>query len=96
MEQRTTHQQGVEIAGWKKKSSRHVFFIQQLAKGSREGYGVTLDVPDELVFKSLNKGAGVTPEVLDKPSDYSSSSSSDFKFGVEDISSDEAKVTKKS
>ncbi|GJW51238.1 hypothetical protein Tco_0092589 [Tanacetum coccineum] len=71
-----------------RKASDHVFFIQQLAKGSREGYGVTLDVPDELVFKSSNKGAGVTPEVLDKPSDYSSSSSSDFKFGVEDISRD--------
>ncbi|GKD53991.1 hypothetical protein Tco_1287378 [Tanacetum coccineum] len=71
-----------------RKASEHVFFIQQLAKGSREGYGVTLDVPDELVFKSSNKGAGVTPEVLDKPSDYSSSSSSDFKFGVEDISRD--------
>ncbi|GJY67899.1 hypothetical protein Tco_0470881 [Tanacetum coccineum] len=53
------------------------------------------EVPDEIVFKSSYNGVGVTPEVPDKPSDYSSSSSSDSEFGVEEISSDEAEVTKK-
>ncbi|GJX53370.1 hypothetical protein Tco_0281739 [Tanacetum coccineum] len=60
-----------------------------------EGSDVTLDVPDELVFRNSNEGAGMTPEVLDEPSDYSSSSSSNSKFGVEDSSCDEAEVTKK-
>ncbi|GJZ96773.1 hypothetical protein Tco_0669107 [Tanacetum coccineum] len=69
--------------------------VDHSKKGLGEGSGVTLDVPDELIFKSSNEGAGVTLEVLDEPSDYSSSSSSDFEFGVEDISSDKAEVTKK-
>ncbi|GJZ33877.1 hypothetical protein Tco_0579313 [Tanacetum coccineum] len=63
--------------------------------GLGEGSGVTPKVPDELIFKSSNEGAGVTPEVPNEPSDYSSSSSSDSEFGVEDISSDEAEVTEK-
>ncbi|GJR44891.1 hypothetical protein Tco_1312994 [Tanacetum coccineum] len=78
-----------------RKASRHDFFIQQCPRGSSEGYGVTLEVPDELVFKSLNVGAGVTLEVPDNPSDYSSSSSSASEFGVEEISSDEAEVIEK-
>ncbi|GJS14547.1 putative reverse transcriptase domain-containing protein [Tanacetum coccineum] len=41
-------------------------------------------------FKGSNKGAGVTPKVPDKPSDYSSSLRSDSVFRVEDILSDEA------
>ncbi|GKA50147.1 hypothetical protein Tco_0743220 [Tanacetum coccineum] len=56
--------------------------------GSSEGFGVTPEVPNELVFKSLNKGAG-------EPYDYSSSSSFDSEFGVEDISSNKAEVTEK-
>nr|GEV87416.1 hypothetical protein [Tanacetum cinerariifolium] len=46
-------------------------------------------------LKGLETGAGVTLEVLNEPSDYSCSSSFDSKFDDEDISSDEAEVTKK-
>nr|GEX26813.1 hypothetical protein [Tanacetum cinerariifolium] len=42
-----------------------------------------------------NKGAGVTLDVPDESSDYSSSSNSDCKFAVEEISSVEAEVTEK-
>ncbi|GKB67261.1 hypothetical protein Tco_0928673 [Tanacetum coccineum] len=81
--------QGVEIAvervstpkrGWSKTS---------------EGSGITLEIPDELVFKSLNEGAGVTPKVPDKSSNGASRSSSDSEFIVEDISSEEAEDSKK-
>ncbi|GJW81288.1 hypothetical protein Tco_0145263, partial [Tanacetum coccineum] len=61
-----------------------------------EGSRVTLEVPDELTLKSSNEGASVTPKVLDEPSDHSSNSSCDLEFVVEDISSDEADITKKS
>ncbi|GJS26612.1 hypothetical protein Tco_0487232 [Tanacetum coccineum] len=77
------------------KATRHDFFIQQRPRGPGKGSGVTLEVPDELVFKSSNEGAGVTPEVPDEPSDYSSSSSSNSELGVKEISSDEAEVTEK-
>ncbi|GJS34615.1 hypothetical protein Tco_0532997 [Tanacetum coccineum] len=60
-----------------------------------EGSGITLKVPDELVFKILNEGAGVTPKVLDKSSNSASRSSSDSEFIVEDISSDEAEDSEK-
>ncbi|GJT18791.1 hypothetical protein Tco_0877497 [Tanacetum coccineum] len=78
-----------------KKASKHAFFIQQHIRGSSEGSRVTLKVHDELTLKSLNEGASVIPEVLDEPSDYSSCSSFDSEFVVEDISSDEADVTEK-
>nr|GEV51361.1 hypothetical protein [Tanacetum cinerariifolium] len=48
-----------------RKASRHDFFIQQHPRGSGEGSSVTLEVPDELVFKSSNEGAIVTQEVLE-------------------------------
>ncbi|GKG21363.1 hypothetical protein Tco_0383958, partial [Tanacetum coccineum] len=77
------------------KVGRHDFFIQQYSKGSSEGSGITQEVPDELILKSLNEGASVIPEVPDEPSNYSSSSSSDSEFTVNDVSSDEADVTEK-
>nr|GEV07623.1 hypothetical protein [Tanacetum cinerariifolium] len=52
-------------------------------------------VHDELTFKSSNGGASVLPNVLDDPSDYSSGSSSNYKFAIKDISHDEAEVTEK-
>ncbi|GKC86537.1 hypothetical protein Tco_1147186 [Tanacetum coccineum] len=55
----------------------------------------TLSVPDELVHKSSNEGAGVNLEVLDESDSSSSSSSSYSEVAVEDISSDEDEVTKK-
>ncbi|GKG53115.1 hypothetical protein Tco_0552383, partial [Tanacetum coccineum] len=55
--------------------------------------GVPIEVLDELTLKSSNEGAGVTPEVLDEPSDNSISSSFESENAVEDISSDEADVT---
>ncbi|GJZ59653.1 hypothetical protein Tco_0615469 [Tanacetum coccineum] len=64
-------------------------------KGSCEGFGVTLKVPNELVFKSSNEGAGVSPEVPNEPSDYSSTSSSDSEFIAKDILSNETEVTEK-
>nr|GEW43078.1 hypothetical protein [Tanacetum cinerariifolium] len=76
-------------------SKKYKFFIQQCLKGSDKGSGVTLEVLDELTVRRLNKGDGVTPEVLYKPSYYSSSSSSNSKFLVEDVSIDEANGTKK-
>ncbi|GKD38753.1 hypothetical protein Tco_1258960, partial [Tanacetum coccineum] len=78
-----------------RKASKHDFFIQSRPRGSGEGSGVTLEVPNELTLKSSNKGAGVTPEVLDESSDHYSSSSSDSDFVVEDVLSDEADVTEK-
>nr|GEY91018.1 hypothetical protein [Tanacetum cinerariifolium] len=65
--------------------------ITQRSKGS----SVTPQVHDELVFKSLNEGGGVTLEVLNEPSDHSSSLSSKSEFAIEDISSDEAEVIEK-
>nr|GEV19138.1 hypothetical protein [Tanacetum cinerariifolium] len=50
-----------------RKDSRHDFFIQQRPKGSNDGSSITLEVPDELVFKSSNEGASVTLEVPDEP-----------------------------
>ncbi|GJW77174.1 hypothetical protein Tco_0138856 [Tanacetum coccineum] len=79
-----------------RKASRHDFFIQQHPRGSGEGSSITLEVPDELVFKTSNKGAGVTLEVLNEPSDHFSSSSSESEFAAEDISSDEAGFIEKS
>nr|GEW69657.1 hypothetical protein [Tanacetum cinerariifolium] len=52
-------------------------------------------VPDVHNLKRTNEGAGMTLEVLGKPSDASSSLSSDSKIATEDISSDDDKVTKK-
>ncbi|GJS45797.1 hypothetical protein Tco_0595918 [Tanacetum coccineum] len=57
--------------------------------------GVTLEFLDELTLKSSNKGAGVIPYVLDEPSDYYNSSSSNLEFTVEDILSNKADVTEK-
>ncbi|GJU20415.1 hypothetical protein Tco_1153757 [Tanacetum coccineum] len=67
----------------------------EVEKERSEGSGITLEAPDELVHKSSNEGARVNPEVLDKFSSSSSSSSYDFEFVVEDISSDEDEITKK-
>ncbi|GKD37656.1 hypothetical protein Tco_1257863 [Tanacetum coccineum] len=69
--------------------------VDHSQKGSGEGSGITLEVPDELTLKSSNEGASVILEVPDKPSDYSSSSSSDSEFSVEDVSSDEDDATEK-
>nr|GEU31221.1 hypothetical protein [Tanacetum cinerariifolium] len=52
-------------------------------------------VPDVHTLKCINKGAGMTSEVLDEPSDASSSSNSDSDITVEDISSYDDEVTKK-
>nr|GEV31934.1 hypothetical protein [Tanacetum cinerariifolium] len=60
-----------------------------------KGSGITQEVLDELVHKSLNKGAGVNPAVPDESDSSSRSSSSDSEVAVEDISSDEDEVTKK-
>nr|GEW02423.1 copia protein [Tanacetum cinerariifolium] len=76
------------------KANKDDFFIQQRSKCLGEGSSITLDIPDELVFKCSNEGAGVTPEVLDESSNNSSRSSSAFEFAVQDISSDEAEDTK--
>ncbi|GKB42622.1 hypothetical protein Tco_0887564 [Tanacetum coccineum] len=64
-------------------------------KGSGEGSGITLKVPDELNLKSSNEGAGVTLEVPDEPSDDSSSLCSNSEFAVKDILSDEDEVIEK-
>ncbi|GJU60340.1 hypothetical protein Tco_1238106 [Tanacetum coccineum] len=77
------------------KASKDDFFIQQHSKGLGEGSSVTPEVPNVHILKCTNKGAGRTLEVLDEPSDASSSSSFDSEIAVEDISSDEEKVTKK-
>ncbi|GKC12176.1 hypothetical protein Tco_1008958 [Tanacetum coccineum] len=89
-----TRLSGIDIGGEAHRESEEER-VDHSKKGSGEGYGVTPKVPDGLVFKSSNKGAGVTLEVPNEPSDYSSSLSSDSEFGVEDISSDEAEVTEK-
>ncbi|GJS61663.1 hypothetical protein Tco_0656447 [Tanacetum coccineum] len=78
-----------------RKASKHDLFIQPRPKGSSEGSGVTLEVPDKLTLKRSNKGSCVTPQVPDKPSDHSSISSSDSEFVVKDILSDEADVIEK-
>nr|GEU64032.1 hypothetical protein [Tanacetum cinerariifolium] len=78
-----------------RKVSKHDFFIQQHLRGSSEGFGVTLEVPDELTLKRLNEGVGVIPKVPNKPSDYYRTSSYDSEFEVEDILSDKADVTEK-
>nr|GEU73918.1 hypothetical protein [Tanacetum cinerariifolium] len=57
--------------------------------------GITLKVPDELVYKSSNKGDGVNPEVPNKSNSSSSSSSLNSKVAVEDISCDEDEVNEK-
>nr|GEY48662.1 hypothetical protein [Tanacetum cinerariifolium] len=62
-------------------------------KGLGEGSGAILEVFDELAFKSSNKEAGTLPEVLDRSKDESSSSSSESKLAVEDISSDDEEVS---
>ncbi|GJY48122.1 hypothetical protein Tco_0438078 [Tanacetum coccineum] len=77
------------------KASKDDFYIQQRSKGSGERSGITLEVPDELVHKSSNEGAGVNPEVPDKSKSSSSSSSSDSEAAVEDILSNDDEVTKK-
>ncbi|GJX89670.1 hypothetical protein Tco_0341684 [Tanacetum coccineum] len=77
------------------KASKDDFYIQKCSKGSGEGSNITPEVPDELVHKSLNEGAGVNLEVLDESDSSSSSSSSYSEVAVEDISSDEDEVTKK-
>ncbi|GJZ65284.1 hypothetical protein Tco_0621980 [Tanacetum coccineum] len=40
--------------------------FNNVQEGSGEESDVTLEVPDELIFKSSNEGAGVTPEVPDE------------------------------
>ncbi|GJZ74532.1 hypothetical protein Tco_0638997 [Tanacetum coccineum] len=77
------------------KPRKEDFYIQQHSKGLGEGSDITLEVPDELVYKSLNEGAGVNPKVQDESNSCSSSLSSDSEVAVKDISSDEEKVTKK-
>ncbi|GJV45013.1 hypothetical protein Tco_1429549 [Tanacetum coccineum] len=77
------------------KASKDEFYIQQRSKGSSEGSGITLEVPDELVHKSSNEGARVNPEVPDESSNSSNNPSFDFEFAVEDISSDKHEVTEK-
>ncbi|GKA15607.1 hypothetical protein Tco_0695354 [Tanacetum coccineum] len=63
-------------------------------EGPGEGSSVTLEVPDVQTFKSTNKGVGMSLEVLDEPSNESSSSSFDSELAIEDISSDD-EVTEK-
>ncbi|GJV15298.1 hypothetical protein Tco_1360621 [Tanacetum coccineum] len=70
-----------------KKASKQDFILQQRPKGSGEGSCVTLEVPNGLSHKSLNKGSSVTIAVLDEPSGSSISSSSESK--IEDITSDD-------
>ncbi|GJX06067.1 hypothetical protein Tco_0193999 [Tanacetum coccineum] len=88
---------GVAIVGYEEstKSGKEDFYVQQRSKGLGEGFGITPEVPDELVHKSSNEGAGVNPEVPDESNSSSSNSSSDYEVVVEDISSDEDEVTKK-
>ncbi|GKE13063.1 hypothetical protein Tco_1416614, partial [Tanacetum coccineum] len=64
-------------------------------EGPDEGSGVTPKVPDVQTLNRINKGAGMSSEVPDEPSDASNSSSSDSEIAVEDISSDDDEVTKK-
>ncbi|GJY44783.1 hypothetical protein Tco_0432996 [Tanacetum coccineum] len=96
--------QGVEIAvervstpkrGWSKTVIEEVAQSEQVVDDYSEGSGITLEVPDKLVFKSSTDGAGVTLKVSDKLSNSSSRSSSDSEFIVKDISSDEAKDSEK-
>ncbi|GJW85128.1 hypothetical protein Tco_0158273 [Tanacetum coccineum] len=70
-----------------RKASKDDFIIQQCPKGSGEGSGVALEVPDGLSLKGPNEGSSVTLAVLDEPSDNLSSSSSESEF--EDIFSDD-------
>nr|GFA08613.1 hypothetical protein [Tanacetum cinerariifolium] len=69
--------------------------LQQQTKGLGEGSCAILEVFDELAFKSSNKEAGILPEVLDRLKDESSSSSSESKLAVKDISSDDEEVSQK-
>nr|GEU29583.1 hypothetical protein [Tanacetum cinerariifolium] len=69
------------------KASKDDFFMQQRSKGPGEGSGVTPEVPDVQTLKRINEGVGMLSEVPDELSDESSSSSSDSKLAVEDISS---------
>ncbi|GJV14841.1 putative ribonuclease H-like domain-containing protein [Tanacetum coccineum] len=66
----------------------------KLAKvhGSREGFGVTLAVPDRLSHKGVNEGSGVTPVVLNELEGSLSSSSLDSDEEIEDISSDDERA----
>ncbi|GJS46798.1 hypothetical protein Tco_0596919 [Tanacetum coccineum] len=77
------------------KAKKDDFFIQQQSKGPGKGSGVTLEVPDVQTLNRTNKGAGMSSEVPDEPSDASNSSSSDSKIAVEYISSDDDEVTMK-
>ncbi|GJY69770.1 hypothetical protein Tco_0472752 [Tanacetum coccineum] len=54
----------------------------------------TAKFTDVQTFKSTNKGVGMSLEVLDEPSNESSSSSFDSELAIEDISSDD-EVTEK-
>ncbi|GJR27978.1 hypothetical protein Tco_1104210 [Tanacetum coccineum] len=78
-----------------KKAKKNDFFIQQCSKGSGKGSGVTPEVPDVHTVKCINEGAGMTLQVLDEPSDASSSSSSDSDIALEDICSDDDEVIEK-
>nr|GEV88607.1 putative reverse transcriptase domain-containing protein [Tanacetum cinerariifolium] len=60
-----------------------------------EGYGVTTEDHDVHTVEHINEGAGMTSKVSEKPSDASSSSSSDSEIAVGDISSNDAEVTEK-
>ncbi|GJT98657.1 hypothetical protein Tco_1094175 [Tanacetum coccineum] len=49
-----------------RKTSKDDFISQECPRGSGEGSGVTLEVPDELTHKSLNEGFSVTLAVPDE------------------------------
>nr|GEX78729.1 hypothetical protein [Tanacetum cinerariifolium]GEX80102.1 hypothetical protein [Tanacetum cinerariifolium] len=70
------------------KASKRDFILQQRPKGSSEGSGVTLEVPNGLSQKGPNEGSGVTPAVPDEPEDSSSSSYLDSDDEIKDILSD--------
>ncbi|GJW45885.1 hypothetical protein Tco_0077531 [Tanacetum coccineum] len=69
-----------------RKASKDDFFLQQCPKGSGEGSGVALEVPDGPSQSGPNKGSRVTPAISDEPSGNSSLESDDE---IGDISSDD-------
>ncbi|GJW93219.1 hypothetical protein Tco_0172891 [Tanacetum coccineum] len=85
-----------------RKASKDDYILQQRPKGSGEGSGVTLEVPNGLSLKDLNEGFGVILAVPNEPigsSDNSSSESEDeerFLTTDEENSDADADAEKKS
>nr|GEX29551.1 hypothetical protein [Tanacetum cinerariifolium] len=86
---------GIVIVGEAHRESKEKEADHSMNMKGLETLSKAAHAPDELNLISSNKRAGVTPEVPDEPNNDFSSSGSDSKFVVKDISSDEDEVTKK-